>query len=144
MFEKNSQIEKMLNQPIVQKILEFLAKEDLSISQISKKLQDIDIQNIIAYIAELQRLSLIIPSSNEVIESKTIEIKNNPEISGEILQIPRYEWFSPLGLAIPEYNALWEEISKKKEKSHPKVLDNLIFTIPDTLKECFKKDNPTR
>ena len=142
MLKKNSQIDRMLNQPIAQEILGFLAKEDLSIVQISEKLQNINIQKIIAYIAELQRLGLVIPSSNEFTKVKTNEIENNIEKSGEILQVSRHEWFSPLGLALPEYNALWEETSKKKGKSSPKILDNLIFTIPDTLKEYFKKDNP--
>ncbi len=142
MSEETSELEKMLNQPIAKKILQFLAKEDLSISQISKKMKDIDIQKIIAFFAELQRLGLIIPTSNESIERKTNEVENNLEKTAEIIQIPRHEWFSPLGLAIPEYNALWEEVVKQKGKSHPKILDNLIFTIPDTLKEQFKNDNP--
>ena len=141
MFEKNSQIEKMLNQPIAQEILGFLANEDLSIAQISEKLKNIDIQKIIAYLAELQRLGLITPSSNEFIEKETNQIENNNDRPSEILQILRHEWFSPLGLAIPEYNALWEETSRKKGKSSPKILDNLIFTIPDKLKEHFKEDN---
>ena len=141
MFEKNSQIDKILNQPIAKEILGFLVKEDLSIIQISEKLQNIDIQKIIAYCAELQRLGLILPSSNEFTEVKTNEIKNNIDRPGEIFQIPRHEWFSPLGLALPEYNALWEETSRKKGKSSPKILDNLIFTIPDKLKEHFKEDN---
>ena len=142
MLKKKSQIEKMLNQPIAKEILGFLAKEDLSIVQISEKLQNIDIQKIIAYFAELQRLGLIIPSSNEFIEGKESEIENTVDKPGEILPIPRHEWFSPLGLALPEYSALWEETGKKKGKSIPKILDNLIFTIPDTLKEHFKKYNP--
>jgi len=141
MLEIDSQIEKMLNRPIAKEILGFLAKKDLSISQISEKLHDIDIQMIIAYFAELQRLGLVTPSSNEFIEEKEDEIANNIEDPSEILQIPRPEWFSPLGLAIPEYNALWEEASKKKGKSRPKILNNLIFTIPDTLKEHFKNVN---
>ncbi|MHA1236935.1 MAG: hypothetical protein ACTSQ9_04665, partial [Candidatus Hodarchaeales archaeon] len=136
------QIEKMLNQPIAKEILGFLAKEDLSIIQISEKLQNIDIQKIIAYCAELQRLGLIIPSQNEFTEVQTNEIKNNFDKPDEILQIPHHEWFSPLGLALPEYNALWEETSRKKGKSSPKILNNLIFTIPDSLKEHFKEDNP--
>jgi len=142
MIGKNSLIEKMLNQPLAQKILEFLANEDLSISQISDKLQNVDIQKIIAYLDELQRLGLIIPSPHEFIEEKTSKNENDHQKSSEILQIPRHEWFSPLGLALPEYNALWEETSKNKGKSSPKILDNLIFTIPETLKEHFKKDNP--
>ena len=142
MPEESSQLEKMLNQPIAKKILEFLTKEDLSITQISKKMNTIDIQTIIAFVAELQRLGLIIPSSNESIERKTNEVENNFENPNEMIQIPRHEWFSPLGLAIPEYNALWEEVVKQKGKSNPKVLDNLIFTIPETLKEQFKNDNP--
>jgi len=142
MFKKNSQIEKVLNQPIAQQILEFLSKEDLSIPQISERLHNIDIQKIIAYFAELQRLGLITLSSNEFIKKDTNEIENKLDKPSEILQIPRHDWFSPLGLAIPEYNALWEELNEKKRKSHPKILDDLIFTIPDTLKEYFKKDNP--
>jgi predicted transcriptional regulator len=142
MPEESSQLEKMLNQPIAKKILEFLTKEDLSITQIFKKMNNIDIQTIIAFIAELQRLGLIIPTSNESIERKTNEVENNFENPNEMIQIPRHEWFSPLGLPIPDYNALWEEVVKQKGKSNPKVLDNLIFTIPDTLKEQFKNDNP--
>jgi hypothetical protein len=142
MPEESSQLEKMLNQPIAKKILKLLAKEDLSITQVSKKMNSIDIQTIIAFIAELQRLGLIIPASNESIERKTNEVENNLENPNDMIQIPRHEWFSPLGLAIPEYNALWEEVVEQKGKSNPKVLDNLIFTIPDTLKEQFKNDNP--
>ena len=142
MFEKNSQIQKILNQQTAQRILEFLSKEDLSLAQISEKLIPVDLQTIIAYFAELQRLGLIIPSSNESIERKTNEIENNLEKNEETLQIPRHEWFSPLGLALPEYNALWEEINEKKGISNPKILDSLIFTIPDTLKEYIKKNNP--
>jgi hypothetical protein len=142
MPEESSQLKKMLNQPIAKKILEFLTKKDLTIAQISKKMNTIDIQTIIAFIAELQRLGLIIPASNESIERKANEVENSIEIPNEMIQIPRHEWFSPLGLAIPEYNALWEEVVKQKGKSNPKVLDNLIFTIPDTLKEQFKNDKP--
>ena len=142
MPEESSQLKKMLNQPIAKKILEFLTKKDLTIAQISKKMNTIDIQTIIAFIAELQRLGLIIPASNESIERKPNEVENNFDKPDEMLHIPRHEWFSPLGLAIPEYNALWEEVVKQKGKSYPKVLDNLIFTIPETLKEQFKNDNP--
>ncbi len=142
MSEDASQLEKMLNQPIAKKILENLAKEDLSISQISRKLQNVDIQKIIAFIAELQRLGLVIPSSTEPIERKTNEVEKDSDKHNEIIQIPRHEWFSPLGLAIPEYNALWEEVAKQKGESYPKILDNLICTIPDSLKEQFKNDNP--
>jgi hypothetical protein len=142
MYNDNSQIDKMLNQPIAQKILEFLAKEDLSIPQMSEKLHETDIQNIIAYFAELQRLGLIIPSSKEPFETKTEEGDDINDKLSEIVRIPRHEWFSSLGLGLPEYNALWEEISKKKGKSHPSVLDNLLFTVPEPLKDRFKKDNP--
>ena len=143
MSEDASQLERILKQPITKKILELLAKEDLSVSQIFKKMENIDIQKIIAFIAELQRLGLIIPSQNELKERKTDETKKDFDKTNEIVQIPRHEWFSPLGLPISEYNALWEEVVKQKGESYPKILDNLTFTIPDTLKEQFKQDVET-
>ena len=54
---------------------------------------NIDVQTIIAFIAELQRLGLIIPASNESIERKTNEVENNFEKTNEMIQIPRHEWF---------------------------------------------------
>lgn len=140
MSKKGSQIEKVLNQPVAKTILQLLTKEPLSISQIYKKLQNIDIQTIIAFIVELQRFGLIIPSSKEFNKQKTNETEKDINKLDEIMQIPRHEWFSPLGLTIPEYNSLWEEVGKKKGSSYPEILNTLIFTIPDTLKEQFKND----
>ena len=139
MSKTNIQLEKILKQPIAQKILRILVEEELTVWEISEKIQNIDIQKIIAFLAELQRLGLIIPSSKELKEPDKRENKKNLEIPDEIIHLPHHEWFTPLGLSIPEYNALWDETGKKDKNIENRLLERMKFTLPEKMKEYIKK-----
>ncbi|MHA2289351.1 MAG: hypothetical protein ACXABG_11255 [Promethearchaeota archaeon] len=137
MSKIDSTAEKLLERPIAREIMKHLVENDLSIPQIAKKMQSLDIQTIIAYFAELQRFGLI-----ELTKNTTNKIKKTkPAISQplpeyEILN-PKSSQFPPLGISVMEYNKLWES-SRDNRQINLQKLEKSTFTIPSTLKHLFK------
>jgi hypothetical protein len=127
---------KLLDNPISAQILQLLTKEQLSIPQITKSLQNIDadLQTVIAVLGELYHYGLVerIESTtvDTIIENK-IQLKNDSEPRLNILS-------TPLGIPLPNYVSLWNKVVKDPEKLSSNELNDWIFSVPYHLKEKLK------
>ena len=135
--------EKLLERPIARQIMKLLVDNNLSISEIVKKIPNSDSQTIIAFLAELQRFGLI-----ELSETSSKETEDVPKNQSQnFLEIEAFNTkisqFPPLGISIMEYNKLWENISRENGQINLKELENSTFTVPSTLKHLFKTEKPT-
>ncbi len=141
MNEIDSMIQRLLEKPLVKEVLQHLVDNDLSISQMIEKIQGVNPQTLIAFIAELQRFGLIELSDTS---SKHANNEKNPK-SGKLLEHDLTNLnpaqFPPLGLPLNKYNQLWEDISRENDQINIRELENTTFTVPGPLKPLFRKEN---
>ncbi len=137
-------LSKLLKNPISTPILKILSKKQLTIPQILKSLQEIDtdIQTVIAVLGELYHFGLIkrvevnnlgISSQNQFQQKRKNDFLPKPELS-----IP----LTPLGIPLPNYVSLWEEIIQHPDHLDSSEINSWIFTVPNHIRKNFVESTP--
>lgn len=137
-------LSKLLKNPISTPILQILSKKQLTIPQILKSLQEIDtdIQTVIAVLGELYHFGLIkrvemnnlgISSQNQFQQKRNKGLLPKPELSIHL---------TPLGIPLPDYVSLWEEIIQHPDHLDSSELNSWIFTVPNHIRQNFEESTP--
>ncbi len=132
-------LSKLLKNPISTLILQILSKNQLTIPQILKSLQEIDtdIQTVIAVLGELYHFGLVqrvemnnlgISSQNQFQQKRKNKFLPKPELAIHL---------TPLGIPLPNYVSLWEEIIQHPDNLDSSELNNWIFTVPNHIRKNF-------
>ena len=130
-------LSKLLKNPISIPMLQILSKKQLTIPQILLSLQENepDIQTVIAVLGELYHFGLIervemanrkISSQNQIQQKRKNEFLPQPEL-------PIHP--TPLGIPLPNYVSLWEEIIQHPDHLNSSEMQSWIFTVPNHIRK---------
>ncbi len=128
-MQKLNLIAKLLDNPNAVQILKLLSVKPLSIPQILESKPNIDSHNIIAILVELHRfklIKLINKESSKLFQENQPEINLNNELGVNI---------GTLGIPLPVYVSLWEEIDKNPNKVNFKELNRVYISLPKYIRE---------
>ncbi len=128
-MQKLNLIAKLLDNPNAVQILKLLSVKPLSIPQILESKPNIDSHNIIAILVELHRfklIKLINKESSKLFQENQPEINLNNELGVNI---------GTLGIPLPVYVSLWEEIDKNPNKVIFKELNRVYISLPKYIRE---------
>jgi hypothetical protein len=127
--QKLKMIAKLLDNRIAIQILKMLSKKPLSIPQIIKSQSKIDSQQTIAILGELHRFKLIkrINKENpEFFQTDQPEMNFKDELGINV---------GTLGIPLPEYVSLWEEIDKNPNKVNFKEFNGVYFSLHEYIRD---------
>ncbi len=130
-------IAKLLENPISIPILKLLAKNQLSIPQITKSLQDIDTdtQTVIAVLGELYHFGLVERVEPTVLDTST-QNRIQPKTDAGFSPEPRPKIYTtPLGIPLPAYVSLWEEVNQHPDQLNSSELNSWLFSVPEYLRK---------
>ena len=128
-MQKLDLIVKLLDNPIAVQILKLLSEKPLSIHQIVESQSNIDSKNIIAILVELHRFKLIKRANredSEVFQNDQPEMNFKHEIDINV---------GTLGIPLPDYVSIWEEIEKYPNKVDFKEFNGVYFSLPEYIRE---------
>ncbi|MFX0084543.1 MAG: hypothetical protein ACFFAU_02620 [Candidatus Hodarchaeota archaeon] len=128
-MQKVNLIAKLLDNPNAVQILKLLSEKPLSIPQIIESQPSIDSHNIIAILVELHRfklIKLINKEISELFQENHLEMNLKDELGINV---------GTLGISLPVYVSIWEELDKNPNKVNFKELNGIYISLPKYIRE---------